>query len=226
MPRLRLALFDCDGTLADSQHDIVSAMRETFLTAGREPPAPAAIRTVIGLSLGRIMQLLAPGLPVDETEALADLYRETYFAHRSAHGAQPEPLFDGILPVLDQLAGNDWLLGVATGKSQRGLVRLLTAHGIADRFVTLQTADFHPSKPDPAMARAGMAEAGVAARDTIVIGDTAYDMQMARAAGARAMGVEWGYHPRRELESAGAQAIAARPEDLPGLMETLLEHSA
>lgn len=221
--RARLALFDCDGTLADSQREIVSAMSAAFERCGLAPPSPPAIRASIGLSLPRLMMQLAPALDEAAQEALVDAYRETFFEHRTAAGAGPEPLYDGIVAALDVLRADGWMLGVATGKSQRGLVRLLTAHGLIDRFVTLQTADFHPSKPDPAMCRAAIAEAGVAARDTVVIGDTGFDMAMARSAGARALGVEWGYHPVSELMRAGAEAVAGHPSTLPALLEHMLE---
>lgn len=221
--RPRLALFDCDGTLADSQREIVLAMVAAFERCGRAPPPPPAIRASIGLSLPRLMMQLAPTLDEAAQEALVDAYRETFFEHRTAAGAGPEPLYDGIVAALDALRDQGWLLGVATGKSQRGLVRLLTAHRLVDRFVTLQTADFHPSKPDPAMCRAAIAEAGVAPRDTVVIGDTGYDMAMARSAGARALGVEWGYHPVSELLRTGAEAVADHPSALPAMLDSLME---
>jgi phosphoglycolate phosphatase len=223
MTRPRLALFDCDGTLADSQHEITSGMIAAFIRCGLAAPTPADIRTTIGLSLDRLVRHLAPSLEEDAQEELADTYREIYFERRSAAGSAPEPLYDGIADALDALRADGWLLGVATGKSQRGLIRLLTAHGLLDRFVTLQTADFHPSKPDPSMCRAAIEQAGVAAADTVVIGDTGYDMVMAVKAGARAMGVEWGYHPVAELRRTGAEAIADHPSALPALLNALLE---
>lgn len=224
--RLRLALFDCDGTLADSQHEIVAAMTQAFSDCGLTVPDATAIRTIIGLSLPRAMMMLAPTLDRAGHDQLADAYRDAYFAHRSAAGAAPEPLYDGIVPLIDALATDGWLLGVATGKSQRGLVRLLTAHGIINRFVTLQTADFHPSKPDPSMVRAALADTGCAAVDTVVIGDTAYDMVMARNAGARAVGVAWGYHSVAELTANGAEAIADTVDQLPDLLASLTETHA
>lgn len=221
--RPRLALFDCDGTIADSQHEIVAAMREAFAAHGLAEPDPRAVRAAIGLSLARIVAALAPALSAEDQARLVDTYRDCYFAHRTAAGARPEPLFDGVGAMLDACTADDWMLGVATGKSQRGLIRLLDAHGIRNRFVTLQTADLHPSKPDPAMALAAMAEAGAAARDTIVIGDTGFDMAMARAAGAGALGVSWGYHPVAELAASGAQAVADEPGEVPDLLTRLLE---
>lgn len=219
----RLALFDCDGTLADSQHEIGTAMSEAFAALGLASPPPHFVRSIIGLSVPRAIRTLAPQLDEATQDRLGDAYRDAYFAARTAAGAQPEPLYEGILPLLDQLSADGWLLGVATGKSQRGLIRLLSAHGILDRFITLQTADFHPSKPDPSMVRAALAESGCAAVDTVVIGDTAYDMAMARAAGAHALGVAWGYHEPAELSAHGADAIADQVADVPALLNALLE---
>lgn len=223
MIRPRLALFDCDGTLADSQHDIVSAMMAAFARSNLPAPTAAAVRSIIGLSVDRAVMRLAPDLDEEGVEALADAYRDAYFEHRTATGTAPEPLYDGIVDALDALRADGWLLGVATGKSQRGLVRLLSAHGLIDHFVTLQTADFHPSKPDPSMCHAACAQAGVAADDTIVIGDTAYDMIMAIKAGARTMGVAWGYHPVAELHRSGAEAVADHPSALPAMLNAMLE---
>lgn len=220
---IKLALFDCDGTLADSQHDISSAIRIAFTGAGLTPPDHAAVRSIIGLSVDRAILVLAPDLPDAAREELGDAYRDAYMTARTTQGSAPEPLYDGIVPTLDALTGQGWALGVATGKSQRGLVRLLTAHGLLDRFVTLQTADLHPSKPDPSMVRAAMAEAGASPTSTIVIGDTSYDMQMALSAGAGALGVDWGYHPRDQLERSGAQRIVEAPADIPAALTMMLE---
>src|SRR5690606_6858070 len=107
-----------------------------------------------------------------------------------------------------------WTLGVATGKSDRGLKGCLMTHGVFDLFDTLQTADRHPSKPHPSMLETAMAEAGAAPAETVMIGDTAYDMAMARAVGVRAIGVAWGYHAADELLAAGAEAVAETPAEL------------
>jgi phosphoglycolate phosphatase len=216
---MRLALFDCDGTLADSQHEIVSAMYRAFADLGLSPPPATAIRTNIGLSLPGIAAKLLPDADAERRVELVDAYREAYFSARTAPGAEPEPLYDGMVEVLEALSGQGWLLGVATGKSRRGLDRLLAAHGIEGRFATLQTADRHPSKPDPAMVRAACAETGALPADTVVIGDTDFDMAMAANGGARAIGVAWGYHDCAALIAAGAAAIAETPADLIMLLE-------
>jgi phosphoglycolate phosphatase len=203
----RLALFDCDGTLVDSQHNICAAMEAAFAGAGLPPPARDAIRAVVGLSLVEAMRAVHPD---GDHEALAERYKQAFRALR-AKGQVEEPLFDGIAALIDALEEDGWVLGVATGKSDRGLSHCLDAHGLAGRFVTLQTADRHPSKPHPSMIEAAMAEAGAGPGTTVMIGDTSFDMAMARAAGATAIGVGWGYHAPALLLGAGAHHIAGTP---------------
>ncbi len=107
---------------------------------------------------------------------------------------------------------------MATGKARRGLLAVLEQHGLETRFATLQTADVGPGKPHPAMLERAMAEVGVAPSDTVMIGDTSFDMLMARSAGASAIGVSWGYHPVAELEAAGAHSIVGHFNELPAAM--------
>jgi phosphoglycolate phosphatase len=109
--------------------------------------------------------------------------------------------------ALDTLRDHGLALGIATGKSWHGLAAVLDQHGLADRFVTLQTADRARGKPDPDMVWRALAESGAAADAAVVVGDTSYDIEMARAAGVRAIGVSWGYHEARELEAAGAHQV-------------------
>jgi len=217
----RLALFDCDGTLVDSQANICLSMEEAFLLAGLEAPSRDAIRRIIGLSVVEAVAALSPQLDDARHRALAEDYKSAFFRLRASGAMDEEPLFDGMIAALDTLAEAGWLFGVATGKSDRGLARILAHHGIADRFVTLQTADRHPSKPHPSMIEMAMAEAGAAPETTVMIGDTSYDMMMARAAGAHALGVAWGYHPPHELTAAGAHAIAETVAGMPVWMESL-----
>jgi phosphoglycolate phosphatase len=113
--------------------------------------------------------------------------------------------------VIAELARrDDIVLGIATGKSQRGVRLVLGHHGLLDHFITIKTADDAPSKPDPGMVLAAMREAGAAPENTVVVGDTVYDMAMARAAGAAGIGVTWGYHPGAALAGAGALAVIDR----------------
>jgi phosphoglycolate phosphatase len=140
---------------------------------------------------------------------------------RSSGALADEPLFPTMLETLSAVEAAGWVLGVATGKSDRGLAHVLASHGIGERFVTLQTADRHPSKPDPAMLVAAIVEAGAAPATTVMIGDTSFDMAMARAAGVRGIGVAWGYHEPAELIAAGADVVATRVDSLPALMEAM-----
>jgi phosphoglycolate phosphatase len=214
---VRLAVFDCDGTLIDSQASICMAMTHAFRKSGMTPPRDAAIRRIVGLSLVEAVAILLPDAESGLHRRIAADYKGAFQKMR-LDGLVSEPLFDGVAQVLTDLVEDGWLLGVATGKSDRGLALALAHHGLDGHFVTLQTADRHPSKPHPSMVEAAMAEAGAVPADTVVIGDTSYDMMMARNAGARAVGVTWGYHPVDELVAAGAHAVAKRPADL---METL-----
>ena len=141
---------------------------------------------------------------------MAESYKLAFRTARS-EGRVSQPLFGGVEDCLRALAAAGWTLGVATGMSDRGLAHCLANNGIADLFVTLQTADRHPSKPHPEMLEQAMFEAGALPGETVMIGDTGYDMQMASAAGTRAVGVDWGYHHPYELEAAGAEWVAESP---------------
>ena len=209
----RLAIFDCDGTLVDSGATIVNAVAETFEQHGIAVPPPKTCRGVIGLSLVEAMAVLAPGLDADDHGQLAESYKRNFFRAR-AEGRVEEPLFEGVLELLDALEDDGWLLAVATGKSDRGLRHCLELHNIHARFVSLQTADRHPSKPHPSMALQAIADAGSAPGQTIVVGDPSFDIGMAIAAGAAGIGAGWGYHDSEELTAAGAIAVAESPLDI------------
>jgi len=159
------------------------------------------------------MAELVPEAGAHDHLMLAETYKNCFFRARQ-QGLVEEPLFDGILDLLDALEADGWLLAVATGKSDRGLRHCLATHGIDARFVSLQTADRHPSKPSPEMTLAAMAEAAASPESTIVVGDTSFDMAMAIAAGATAIGAGWGYHDADELLAAGARAVAHIPADV------------
>ncbi len=209
----RLALFDCDGTLVDSQANICMTMEHAFVDAGLVPPPRTSTRRIVGLSLLEAMRQLVP----DALEAvhldLVERYKAAFVTLRG-NGLVDEPLYDGMAGVLSKLDEDGWMLGVATGKSDRGLQRCLDHHAIRGLFVTLQTADRHPSKPHPSMVYQAMADAGTDPKSTVVIGDTVYDIHMGKAAGCRTIGVNWGYHPVDELREAGADSIAETMEEL------------
>lgn len=200
---MRLVIFDVDGTLVDSQADIVAAMDAAFAAQGLPAPARAAVLGIVGLSLPQAMARLAPEAPADVQARLVEAYKDSYMGLRAAKGPASSPLYPGARAMLDRLAGrDDLLLGVATGKSRRGLDALIEAHGLRGLFVTEQVADHHPSKPHPAMVLAALSETSVAAGDAVMVGDTTFDMDMARAAGVAGIGVAWGYHPARSLTAA------------------------
>ena len=214
---LRLALFDCDGTLVDGQAGVIHAMETAFAGASLPLPARHLIRRAVGLSLPQAIRLLAPDLPDRLNQELDQAYRDAFRAARES-GALVEPLYDGIAELVTALSGAGWLLGVATGKSRRGLDHCLAMHGLTAHFCTLQTADHHPSKPHPAMVESALAESGADRAATVMIGDTQYDMAMAVNAGVRAIGVDWGYHTAEELREAGAEAVARDPAHLMELL--------
>lgn len=206
----KLAIFDCDGTLVDSGATIHRALAEAFELHGIAVPPPRESRKVIGLSLAQAMSALVPDATGADHLSLAETYKGCFHRARQ-EGRVEEPLFDGILELLDTLEESDWLLAVATGKSDRGLRLCLESHGLHARFISLQTADRHPSKPSPEMALAAIADAGATPERTIVVGDTSFDMGMAVGAGAIGIGAGWGYHEPHELLAAGARAVAGDP---------------
>jgi phosphoglycolate phosphatase len=213
----RLAVFDCDGTLVDGQGSICTAMDRAFAACGLPLPDRTQVRRYVGLSLPIAMHHLLPDADEHLHRDLTEQYKTAYRAARAA-GELAEPLYPGIAELIETLHGVGWLLGVATGKSDRGLSHVLASHGLTRFFTTLQTADRHPSKPHPAMLEAALAEALAGPLDSVMIGDTAYDMTMARAAGVRAIGVDWGYHPPEELRAAGAEAVASSAAQLGELL--------
>ena len=213
----KLAIFDCDGTLVDSQANICLAMEHAFDEAGMTPPSRHATRRIVGLSLVEAMRVLLPEAEAHVHTDMAERYKASYLVLRN-NGLEHEPLYDGIAGLLSSMDESGWLLGVATGKSDRGLERCLNHHGIKGLFVTLQTADRHPSKPHPAMVYQALADAGAEASNAVVIGDTVYDIHMGKAAGTRTIGVNWGYHPVDELRGAGADAIAESMDELEAIL--------
>lgn len=204
---LSLVIFDVDGTLVDSQEVIVASMLAAFDGLGRKAPLRGAILDIVGLSLPIAMGRLAPGARAAEIEALCEGYKAAFIAAR-ARGEAEVPLFTGAMAAIEALhAQPETLLGVATGKSRRGLEATLKTHDLGRLFVTSQTADDHPSKPHPAMIQACLAETGVDPARAVIVGDTSYDIDMGRAAGIRTIGVSWGYHSAQSLVAAGADLV-------------------
>ncbi len=204
---MKLVIFDCDGTLVDSQHMIAASMEAAYERCGLTWPGRSRTLSIVGLSLPQAFAVLAPDEEQDVRDGLADAYRQAFFELRQ-DPAHHEPMFDGAHEAIETLAGrDDVVLGIATGKSKRGVRAVLDREGFLDVFATVQTADDAPSKPHPAMVHQAMQETGAAAEDTVVVGDTSFDILMARAAGTAAIGVSWGYHPAQSLSDAGAHVV-------------------
>ncbi|WP_171179719.1 HAD-IA family hydrolase [Ruegeria sp. HKCCD8929] len=217
---LRLILFDVDGTLVDSQGSIVSAMTTAFNALSLQVPDRPAILSIVGLSLPQAMARLAPEQSVQTQLQLVEAYKAGYHDQRLSQGAAHSPLYPGALGMLQKLhAVPENLLGVATGKSQRGLEGLLEAHGLERFFITRQVADHHPSKPHPSMIDTARAETCVEAASTVMIGDTSFDMEMAAAAGVTGIGVSWGYHAASSLTQA--RHVIDTFEQLPPALEQI-----
>ena len=214
----RLVIFDCDGTLVDSQHLIVAAMNRAFETSDMVPPPREDILGIVGLSLPEAIWRLSQGAEEEIVLRITDGYRDAFTVLRQ-DPTHNEPMYDGALDVVRELAArDDIVLGIATGKSQAGVRRLLERFELSNCFKTVQTADDAPSKPHPGMIERALAETGADTATTVMIGDTSFDMEMARNAGVGGLGVSWGYHPPEHLTDSGAFAIA---DDYPHLMHLL-----
>lgn len=220
---LRLVIFDVDGTLVDSQNDIVASMRVAYGALDMTAPDREAILGIVGLSLPAAFARLSPDLSDAARAALCDGYKTAYAGLRLRNGAMGSPLFPGARRAIDILhAQPETLLAIATGKSRRGLTGLIDVHGLGGRFVSTQVADDHPSKPHPSMVMNCLTDAGVDPCQAVMVGDTTYDMEMARAAGVQTIGVAWGYH---RADTLGADAVIKDFAQLPGAVDALLENA-
>lgn len=214
-----LVIFDCDGTLVDSQNIIVTAMTRAFQSAGRTPPTRGETLSIVGLSLPVAMSMLAPDADDNGVERLVEDYRKAFGALRSEPSLH-EPMFDGMADALRALhARPDVVIGMATGKSRRGVDRIVEKHDLGGMFSTIQTADGHPSKPHPSMIEQAMRDADAEPQRTVMIGDTTFDVEMAVAAGVTPIGVAWGYHDVAELRSGGADLVAETPAELVSMID-------
>jgi phosphoglycolate phosphatase len=211
----RLIVFDFDGTLVDSLQFIVTAFSRAFEDQGFPAPAPEAVRRIVGLRLEvAAARLLPDSDDVETAERIAGSYRAA-FQDMRARNLVDEPLYPGVRETLALLDRPEVCLGIATGKSRHGLVSSLERHGLSGLFVTLQTADDGPGKPHPEILHRAMAEVGAEPEETVMIGDTSYDMEMAVNAGVSALGVAWGYHGVEELRASGAARIVEAFSELP-----------
>jgi phosphoglycolate phosphatase len=220
---MKLVMFDMDGTLIDTQGLIAEHMANAFTKVGLAPPSPAESRRIIGLSLPIAMGRLAGSDDPQLIETLVAEYKDHYRASLLVDATR-EPLFPGAREALERLsAQDDLLLGIATGKGLTGVERILATLEITDLFVTFQTPDHSPSKPNPGMLLRAMAETGCRPEEVVMVGDTTFDMEMARNARTHALGVTWGYHERDELLSAGANRLIDSYDDIDSAITALLE---
>lgn len=213
----RLVVFDVDGTLVDSQAHILAAMTQAFAAQGLALPPRSEVLSIVGLSLPEAIAHLAPDLNEAEQASLVRGYKQAFSGLRATHLS---PLYPGAAMALEMLARDDGVVfGIATGKSRRGLDAILQAHGWTRRFATVQVADDHPSKPHPSMLLSCLRETGIDPACTVMVGDTRYDMDMARAAGVHALGVSWGYHPASTLGVNVIGEFSALPAALHSIWE-------
>ena len=218
--RLKLAVFDVDGTLIDSRKVIARAMDRAFQRAGLGGIDYERTRTIVGLELTEAVARLAPpDLGHERTVQLAEFYKQAFVEQRADPDFE-EPLYDGARELIERLRDEHWLMGVATGKSRRGLDIAFSHHGLHDFFDTFQTVDHGPGKPHPRMVLDAMAETGAAAEETVMIGDTHFDMAMGRNAGVHTLGVAWGFHTAEEIETGGAHELH---HDFPSLDSALTD---
>lgn len=223
-----LIIFDLDGTLINSEAILLAAQRETFARHGLTHPGREAGLGVIGLSLEIALAQLAGDAGI--APVLAESYKEVFGDMRRRAEAEPEldePLFPGVQRMLDQLAAKPGLkLGIATGKSRRGLEYIVERHGWNGLFETTQSADDAPSKPHPGMILNAIAETGAAPHRTAMVGDSSFDIEMAVAAGVRPVAVAWGFQPPASLLALGATHLLQSCDDIHALFESASEPSA
>ncbi len=220
MTTRRLVVFDVDGTLIDSQRHIMAAMAQAFTVTGQAVPTLTDVLAIVGLSLPEAVGRLVPQLDAAIRDRIVGEYKRSFMTDRI--GGAVSPLYPGAAAALGRLSARPGIvLGIATGKSRRGLDHVLRAHGLTGRFATEQVADDHPSKPHPAMLLAALAETHTAPADAVIIGDTTYDIGMGHAAGIRTIGVAWGYHGAPALRAARADAVIDRFDDLDDALAAL-----
>ena len=217
-PRYALIVFDWDGTLADSTQAIALSIQAACVDMGCPAPSLDAARHVIGLGLREAMAYLVPGLPTSDYDQMIQRYR--------AHWLPRDPqvaLFPGSVAMLAQLAERGHMLAIATGKSSAGLRRALHATGVADFFAATRCADQCASKPAPDMLHELMQELATLPEQTLMVGDTTHDLQMARHAGVDALAICHGAHARDNL--AALEPLACL-DDTAQLAQWLQSHAA
>ncbi|MFQ6023673.1 MAG: HAD-IA family hydrolase [Acidiferrobacterales bacterium] len=200
--RYDLVVFDWDGTLMDSEAKIVRCLSAAMRDAGVSDPGDEAVRDIIGLGMEEAAGRLVPGLGTQVRDKVIERFRQHYLHLDKTELA----FFPGVEEGLNGLAQDGYLLAVATGRPRRGLDRLMAEAGLEQLFVATRCADEAFSKPHPAMLEDILDETGVTTKQTLMVGDTVYDMQMARNAGVEALAVSYGVHDRARLLACGPVA--------------------
>ena len=219
---LPLIMFDMDGTLIDTHGLIAEQMASAFSVAGLTAPSPTDVRQIIGLSLPVAISQLARTDDIAVVDQLVASYKDHYRGSLERESGR-EPLFPGAREALDRLRTvPEYLLGIATGKGLAGVNRILAEHGLGSYFTTLQTPDHNPSKPHPGMLLRAMAETGARQDEVVMIGDTVFDIELAKAAGAMSIAVGWGYHERQDLLRAGAATLIESFDELDAAVAQVL----
>ncbi len=213
-----VVILDCDGTLVDSAAHITAVFNESVVTLGYAPLPPERIARIIGLSFDDALNHLLPEATADERSRIIHAYRARY----AVNAAGRDPLFAGVREFLDLVRGQGRHLAMATGKSRTGALRIIAEHGLGEYFAAVKTGDLCRPKPHPDMLWQILEELGVPAERAVMVGDTTFDMEMARAAGVRAIGVGWGVHASDELANAGADLVVPSLPDLGQHLPTLL----
>jgi len=207
--KIKLIVFDWDGTLMDSEAQIVTCLHAAIADLGLEPMDDLTVKNVIGLGLREAIDTLVPGRDERFQQAFVDSYRNYWF---QSTGSQ---LFEGVPEVLDSLRQQQLLLGIATGKARRGLDRALGETDLATLFHATRCADEAPSKPHPRMLMEIMAELDVLPGETLMVGDTEYDMEMASNAGVAKIAVRTGVHTQERLNRHAPLVCLERLSDMP-----------
>lgn len=222
-PSLKFVLFDCEGTLADTYYMNIAILEETFARFQRPCPDRALLRSVMMLPFSVMFEKLGfKGYELGDICTIArQVTEDLRYSHRIA-----QPAYDGIPEMLARLEEAGYLMGIATGRSRRSLEHWLQQQKLENYFVTLQTPDTCRSKPHPEMTFAAMDMVGAEPENTVVIGDTSYDILMAKDARAPSIGVTWGLDSAANLTQSGAHEIAHKAEELPRLIEKLIGKAA
>lgn len=221
--KLKLAAFDLDGTLLDSIPSIVIGVRTCWNALGFPEVSDDQIRNIIGLPWEQSIETLMPGAGEREVAMIKEYHAEIARGARPPPERPPEDVFSGAVETLDMLEDNGYVLAIVTSRSNRRFNDMLDHAGLSGRFVSVKTADQGPGKPNPFLLNEAMRETGADREETVMIGDTTYDMLTAKNAGTGAIGVTWGVHPADDLHGAGAHHVVEAFEQLHDRIEELID---